>query len=66
MRKVKQRDDWEIHVLFKLFSFYICRISIKNCMVILKNNFFWKLYKDRKTGKSIFINKEKHLNRVQQ
>lgn len=37
MKKVKQRDDWEIHVLFKLFSFYICRISIKNCMVIFKN-----------------------------
>lgn len=37
MKKLKQRDDWEIHVLFKLFSFYICRISIKNCMVIFKN-----------------------------
>lgn len=65
MGKFRQRDDWEIHVLFKLCSFVYLYYIYKHCMVVFNNKSYLKIIQ-RQTSKSILIDKAKHFIRIQQ
>lgn len=64
MEEVKHRDNWEAHVLFTFLAI-VMGLSRINFRMTVKYKPTWRSYDVKvERGKSVLINKTKHLIRV--